>query len=287
MTLNEFNNLSEDELDKLLSNCCGSMKWKREMMKEFPFKDEVKLMDTAQKIWYNNCNEADWLDAFTHHPKIGNIDSIAEKFPTTKQLAGDEQADVKDASPETLRDLIIANREYEARYGFIFIVSATGKSATVLLRLLKDRLKNNLKEELHIAMGEQYKITFLRLHKILSEAKWEPGISQLTTHILDTSKGTPCNDITIRLKHFYNEVLETIAQGITNIDGRINDLLPPGVIMEKGNYKMVFETGNYFNTQNLKSFYPEVEISFTVLDDTHYHVPLLINPFGYTTYRGS
>ena len=112
-------------------------------------------------------------------------------------------------------------------------------------------------------------------------------VSQLTTHVLDTSIGKPGKDITICLKQNISNSWQTIAQGVTNVDGRIADLLPPGRNVLPGNYKMVFETGNYFKANNIKGFYPVVEIDFTVFDDEHYHVPLLINPFGYSTYRGS
>lgn len=288
MTLKEFNNLSKEEAGTQLAACCGSSKWKEGMMKKFPFVNGMTLFDNAQDIWYAACNEADWLEAFTHHPKIGDVKSLTEKFASTKHLAGNEQAGVNEASPETIHELVKGNREYEAKFGFIFIVCATGKSANEMLRLLKDRLKNSLREELSIAMGEQYKITILRLQQILDKANWQKlPISQLTTHVLDTAIGKPGQDITIRLKQFSNGIWETFAQGVTNADGRIADLLPPGRIIEGGNYKIVFETGNYFATQKIKGFYPEVEIQFTVFDDKHYHVPLLINPFGYSTYRGS
>ncbi|MBI3718292.1 MAG: hydroxyisourate hydrolase [Sphingobacteriales bacterium] len=109
-------------------------------------------------------------------------------------------------------------------------------------------------------------------------------VSQLTTHVLDTSVGKPGKDITIQLKHANDEI---ISQGVTNADGRIPDLLPSEKYLVPGNYKMVFDTANYFKANNTKGFYPEVEIQFTVFDDSHYHVPLLINPYGYSTYRGS
>ncbi len=80
---------------------------------------------------------------------------------------------------------------------------------------------------------------------------------------------------------------KTLAQGVTNADGRISDLLPSEKTIPAGNYKMVFNTGAYFEKNNIKTFYPVVEIMFTVTDESHYHVPLLINPFGYSTYRGS
>lgn len=108
-------------------------------------------------------------------------------------------------------------------------------------------------------------------------------MSQVTTHILDTSKGRPAQGVHIRLQKNGN----TIADGVTNADGRISDLLPKNKILEPGNYEMVFDTGQYFSQQKIKSFYPQVVIHFTIFDNSHYHVPLLLNPFGYSTYRGS
>lgn len=109
-------------------------------------------------------------------------------------------------------------------------------------------------------------------------------MSQLTTHILDTSRGLPAKGVLITL---YSHENELIAKGITNDDGRISDLLQKDQLLPKGLYKMIFETGAYFSGLNLKTFYPRVQIEFEITDNSHYHVPLLINPFGYSTYRGS
>ena len=288
MTLNEFNNLLKEEAKAQLASCCGAEKWQQEMINNIPYTDEVSLLKNAQHTWYNVCTEQDWQEAFTHHPKIGDVQSLSEKFASTMHLAGNEQQSVNNANAKTIQQLAAANKEYEAKFGLIFIVCATGKSAEEMLRLLNDRLTNSTQEELNIAMGEQAKITFLRLKKTLNDADWS-GIkpSQLTTHVLDTSIGKPGKDITIRMKRFDEGLWQTLAQGVTNDDGRIADLLPQGKILHSGNYKLVFETRSYFEMQKIKGFYPEVEIQFTVNDDNHYHVPLLINPFGYSTYRGS
>ena len=288
MTLKEFNNLLKEEKESLLAQFCGSPQWQHEMLSSFPFRAENDLIKRAQVVWYDQCNAADWGDAFRHHPKIGDKKSLTERFASTKHLAGGEQGGVNNASVEIIHELAKANEEYEMKFGFIFIVCATGKSAEEMLRLLKDRLSNNWREETAIAMGEQAKITFLRLKKTLHNADWS-GISpsQVTTHVLDTSVGKPGKNITIRLKNFDVGLWQTFAQGVTNEDGRIPDLLPEGKILDSGNYKLIFETGSYFENQNIKGFYPEVEIQFTIFDDKHYHVPLLINPFGYSTYRGS
>ena len=282
MTLHDFNKLDNEEAAKQLFACCGSSKWSSLLMKQFPFKDENDLVARAEDYWYNECTEADWLEAFTHHPRIGDVKSLAEKF------AGKEQAAVGSASKETIGALAKANEVYENKFGFIFIVCATGRSAEEMLRLVNDRIQNSREEEVNIAMGEQHKITIIRFKKLIDEVNWQSlKVSQLTTHVLDTTLGKPGRDITIRLKQVVNGNWQTMAQGITNADGRIGDLLPQNKNIAPGNYKMVFETGDYFKANNTKGFYPVVEIDFTVFDDCHYHVPLLINPFGYSTYRGS
>lgn len=282
MTIKTFNKLSKAEKEKLLLSCCGSSAWVELIMKQSSFKNEQHLVDVAIDAWYDQCNSIDWLESFAHHPKIGDIKSLTKKF------AGKEQSAVASASAKTIKALATANKEYEAKFGFIFIVCATGKSATEMLRLLEDRLSNTIGEELHIAMGEQMKITILRFQKLITDDDWnflKP--SQLTTHVLDTSIGLPGKDISIRLQIPVNGTWQTVAQGITNADGRISDLLPAQKVLPPGNYKLVFDTGNYFSAQKTKCFYPEVEIQFIINDTTHYHVPLLLNPFGFSTYRGS
>ena len=110
-------------------------------------------------------------------------------------------------------------------------------------------------------------------------------MSQITTHILDTTLGRPAAGVTIAL--YKGAADENFALGVTNADGRIADLLPSEQRLEPGIYRLQFLTGDYFKRQEKTCFYPCIDIWFTVADDTHYHVPLLLNPFGYSTYRGS
>jgi 5-hydroxyisourate hydrolase len=112
-------------------------------------------------------------------------------------------------------------------------------------------------------------------------------MSQITTHILDTTRGKPAANITIVLYRDRNGEWTEIARGKTNEDGRIMDLLQRDVMLQKGIYKLRFETKAYFNETGASTFYPYVEIVFDIQSGDHYHVPLLLNPFGYTTYRGS
>lgn len=112
-------------------------------------------------------------------------------------------------------------------------------------------------------------------------------MSQLTTHILDTSKGQPAPGITIILYRSETNAWTELTRGITNADGRIPDLLKKEEILQNGSYKMRFETKDYFNKDNITTFYPYIEIVFIITTSEHYHIPLLLNPFGYSTYRGS
>ena len=113
-------------------------------------------------------------------------------------------------------------------------------------------------------------------------------MSQITTHVLNTMTGKPASGIKIILEELdVNRRWIDLASGITNSDGRIADLLDAGTPLENGIYRMVFETQQYFDQQDLKSFYPEIPIIFEITDQSHYHIPLLLSPYGYSTYRGS
>ncbi|MFZ0589826.1 MAG: hydroxyisourate hydrolase [Bryobacteraceae bacterium] len=105
-------------------------------------------------------------------------------------------------------------------------------------------------------------------------------MSGISTHVLDTARGRPAAGIKVYL--FSSDA--AIGSGITDEDGRLRGLLPDGATLKPGSYRMLFEIGDYFP----QGFYPEISVSFAVQDDAaHYHVPLLISPFGYTTYRGT
>lgn len=111
-------------------------------------------------------------------------------------------------------------------------------------------------------------------------------MSPITTHILDTTHGKPAPGVSIILFRQHKEWIE-IGRGITNADGRLGELLPKGTVLATGNYKLRFETGAYFGGLGVQTFYPFIDITVSITTGEHYHVPLLLNPFGFTTYRGS
>lgn len=167
MKLSELNTLPEDQRKAELAKCCGSAEWVKRMNASFPFQNAEDLFQKADEVW-SHLTEADWLEAFRHHPKIGDVASLKEKFANTANWAAGEQASVQQATQQTIEALAKGNKEYEERFGFIFIVCATGKSAEEMLRLLQARLPNGREEEQKIAAAEQAKITGLRLQKLLA-----------------------------------------------------------------------------------------------------------------------
>jgi 5-hydroxyisourate hydrolase len=114
-------------------------------------------------------------------------------------------------------------------------------------------------------------------------------VSAITTHVLDTSRGRPASGVAVKLeRETAHGGWQEIGTGATDADGRARDLLPDGFALSEGAYRLSFATGPYFAAQEIETFYREVLIVFTVSDAAqHYHVPLLLSPFGYSTYRGS
>jgi 5-hydroxyisourate hydrolase len=112
-------------------------------------------------------------------------------------------------------------------------------------------------------------------------------MSAITTHVLDTSVGRPAAGIAVHLERVEHERWETVGRAETDDDGRVRALVPENAPLAAGIYRLTFDTGPYFERAKTPTFYPHVIVVFEVAAERHYHVPLLISPFGYSTYRGS
>jgi 5-hydroxyisourate hydrolase len=112
-------------------------------------------------------------------------------------------------------------------------------------------------------------------------------MSNITTHVLDTSRGRPAAGVVVALERETEDDWVAVGRTITDADGRVKDLTYAGTEVEAGTYRLTFETGAYFAALGVESFYPRVAVIFSVNAGEHYHVPVLVNPFGYSTYRGS
>ncbi|HEX8139428.1 MAG TPA: 2-oxo-4-hydroxy-4-carboxy-5-ureidoimidazoline decarboxylase [Pyrinomonadaceae bacterium] len=161
-----FNTLSAEEAAAELLKCCGSRMWAHALAAHRPFDSEGELLETADQIWWALGPE-DWLEAFSHHPKIGEKRAAPKQSLEAARWSAEEQAAVAKAAEEKLEKLAHLNRVYLDRFGFIFIVCATGKTTEEMLALLEERLGNEPEMELRIAAEEQRRITHLRLRKLL------------------------------------------------------------------------------------------------------------------------
>ncbi len=167
--LERLNALSAEEAAAELLQCCGSTNWARRMAAQRPFRGLADLLDTGDRIW-RELGREDWLEAFSRHPKIGEKAAAQAGSVQTRRWSEQEQAGTRAAPQDVLEALAEANREYQARFGYIFIVCATGKSSEEMLALLRNRLQNDPGAELRIAAEEQRRITRLRLEKLLRPA---------------------------------------------------------------------------------------------------------------------
>ena len=162
--------MSEPQASKLLAECCGASRWVSGMLSRRPFRSRAAVLSASDEIW-RSLDPADWREAFSHHPRIGERKSVMPQSERGSAWAAGEQSGVDRARDDVRAELAAANREYEQRFGYIFIVFATGKSAEEMLALARKRLRNDPEVELHAAAEEQRKITRLRLDKLLDKGR--------------------------------------------------------------------------------------------------------------------
>lgn len=167
LDLSWLNSLSDTHASEQFLKCCGSHNWTRRMAESGPFESVGQLCSMANAVWWD-LTEDDWLEAFRSHPRIGERKAAAEVSTQALDWSNQEQAAVRNTAKQTLDELARLNRAYEKKFGYIFIVCATGKSSEEMLETLKSRIGNDPKVELRIAAGEQAKITEIRLRKLLN-----------------------------------------------------------------------------------------------------------------------
>eukprot|EP00195_Chlamydomonas_chlamydogama_P015249 CAMPEP_0202891480 /NCGR_PEP_ID=MMETSP1392-20130828/1527_1 /ASSEMBLY_ACC=CAM_ASM_000868 /TAXON_ID=225041 /ORGANISM="Chlamydomonas chlamydogama, Strain SAG 11-48b" /LENGTH=317 /DNA_ID=CAMNT_0049575241 /DNA_START=100 /DNA_END=1053 /DNA_ORIENTATION=+ len=306
-------------------SCCASKAFAAKLAAASPFADFGTLVDTARRIWWSEVGTTEWLDAFAAHPKIGDHEAVEQKPAAFAAFSKSEQAAAAESTTsavaEELREL---NKRYYDKFGFIFIIFAKGKSAPEILSYLRERYNRLPYEELQTAAREQMKITELRLGNLFglsaevelmqrTQRRADQVLSQLTashaagplrspitTHVLDSALGVPAMGLPLALLKYdeTSKVWEKVSEGVTNEDGRVGNLLAPSNYLAPGRYRMYFDTATYLHACKKQHpnfyaevpFYPEVNIEFVITPDKsteHYHIPLLLSPYGYSTYRGS
>jgi OHCU decarboxylase len=161
-----LNLLTPNEAENELLKCCGSREWATRLVAERPFENIADVIAKADRVWWSLASP-DWLEAFHSHPKIGENKAAAAISLDAQKWSADEQSGIRDSAEETMEALAELNRAYEEKFGYIFIVCASGKTSEEMLEILRSRLGNDPDQEVRIAAAEQAQITELRLKKLI------------------------------------------------------------------------------------------------------------------------
>jgi OHCU decarboxylase len=168
ITVHELNELPAARAAELLTACCGAPRWVSTMVARRPYASLDEVLAAADDVWWS-LDQHDWREAFARHPRIGEPESASPHGERERSWAAGEQATVATAQDAVRDALVEANIKYERRFGYIYIVCATGKTADEMLALARGRLHNSAKVELRVAAEEQRKITRLRLEKLFGD----------------------------------------------------------------------------------------------------------------------
>jgi 2-oxo-4-hydroxy-4-carboxy-5-ureidoimidazoline decarboxylase len=165
--LERWNGLSVEDAENEIVACCGSRVWARQMVHRRPITDEALLLSASDDVW-NSLSQQDWIEAFESHPRIGESRSAPSVDRRSTAWSSSEQHRVSSETDTVKAALAEGNREYERRFGRIFIVCATGKTGAEILEILRNRLHNDRATEIGEAAEQQRQITRLRLRRWLS-----------------------------------------------------------------------------------------------------------------------
>ncbi|NUR57697.1 MAG: 2-oxo-4-hydroxy-4-carboxy-5-ureidoimidazoline decarboxylase [Catenulispora sp.] len=277
MTLHDA---SDGELRALLRSCLAVPRWIDEVAAGAPFASPADLLDRARRA-ADPLEPAEIEQALADHPRIGEQPrggSRSAAFSRAEQQA----PDADDA--ELATRIAAGNAAYEERFGRVFLIRAAGRTRAEIHREQQRRLALDDAADLPVVAGELRQIALLRLERLLAES--QATRSHVTTHVLDAARGVPASGLDVTLEQPADGAWTVVGRGRTDADGRVTMLGPAA--LPAGRYRVTFGTGAYFAAQGTSTFYPEVVVVIELADPAaHYHVPLLLSPFAYSTYRGS
>jgi 2-oxo-4-hydroxy-4-carboxy-5-ureidoimidazoline decarboxylase len=264
-----FNELDETAAVELLEGCCPSTGWATSVAAARPFDDVSELLEEADRRWAS-LPDPERLAAIEAHPPIGGLDSAS---------AGErrEQAGAAAADAQTRAALAELNRDYRERFGFVFLTDASGRSATDMLAELRLRVGNTPEQERANAEEQQRRIVARRLRRALGGL--EPLV--VSTHVLDTAAGAPGAGVQVSISESSDQIAWGLVETCTTDDsGRVAGVEVP----RTGWVRLSFAAAEYLGSED---FFGEIVVTFAAGDRPRAHVPLLLSPYGYSTYLGA
>lgn len=269
-----------DPVRALLHETCVATRWIEDVAAGAPYPDAEALYRASDNA-VRALTGADVDEAISGHAVIGK--------PRADARSRTEQARVSAAGSTVKEQLAEANEAYREHFGQVFLICAAGRSPEEILAALRERMGNSPDAEREIVREELRKINRVRLGQTADEGLVQgmPETTTVSTHILDTSVGAPARDVPLQVATRVDAHTDftLLATSATDPDGRCRDLpeLPAGT----GQVRLRYDTACYFTGRGIEVFFPEVTVTINVRPGQHYHVPLLLNPFGYSVYRGS
>jgi 2-oxo-4-hydroxy-4-carboxy-5-ureidoimidazoline decarboxylase len=264
VTVAVFNELDQAAAVELLMTCCASKEWAASVAAGRPYDGAARLLAAAERGWAQ-LSDAERLQAIEAHPPIGALAAASDG--ERREQAGAARAD--QATREALAAL---NDDYRARFGFVFLTDASGRSATDMLAELRTRIANTPEQERAKAEEQQRRITQRRLRRAIIG----PAPLLVSTHVLDTAAGAPAAGVEVTISESADQREWTaVDTRTTDASGRVEGVEVPGA----GWVRLTFATGG--------DFFGDVVVTFAAGERERAHVPLLLAPFGYSTYLGS
>ncbi|MDQ0993795.1 2-oxo-4-hydroxy-4-carboxy-5-ureidoimidazoline decarboxylase [Streptomyces sp. V3I7] len=288
--LARFNALEEPAALAVLLQTCASAAWARRLLAARPYATTGALCAAGDAAMAELTAE-DLAEAMAGHPPIGR--------PTPGDPASArEQRGMAGASEELKAEMLELNLAYQEKFGHVFLICATGRTAEQMRDAARERLGNAPEREREVVRTELGRINRIRLARLAEEdapAMTDPTgtTASVSTHILDTSVGRPAEGVGVRLSARSGRSADWRPAGgsATDADGRCKDLpaLPAGTTHARLDFAVepYLEQREPGPDSTAGAFFPEVAVTFAVEAGEHYHVPLLLNPFGYSVYRGS
>jgi len=276
--------LGEAEARALLASCLAAPSWVDGMLAGRPYADREAVLARGREL-ADRLTEEDVDAALSRHPRI------AERAGAGHDIAfsSAEQSGVDPGDEETVAALRAGNAAYEERFGRVFLIRAAGRSSGEILDALHRRLRNSHKTESREVAGQLAEIALLRLAQVVPDETPDgeavgSTVSTVSTHVLDTARGRPAAGVAVALERL-SAPPGQVAAGVTDDDGRVPVLASQ---VPAGTYRLSLDTAAYFAAGGIEAFFPRVDVVFATGDDAgHVHLPVLLSPYSFTTYRGS